>query len=212
MPNKLLSSVDHLVYAAVDLDEGIDDIDCLTGIRARYGGQHPGLGTRNALAALGPLSYLEIIAPDPGQPPPQAPRPFGIDSLNESRLAGWCAKGKDLDHFREEAVRHGVPLGEVLSMSRRRPDGVVLAWRLTDLATTVADGIVPFFIDWGESFHPSRTAIGGLSLVDLRAEHPDADRVEQMLRQLGLDLPVEQGSEPALVAIIDGPYGRMELR
>lgn len=212
MSNKLLSTVDHLVYAAPDLDEGIDDIDYLTGVRPRFGGQHPGRGTRNALAALGPSCYLEVIGPDPDQPPPQAPRLFGIDKLDECRLAGWCAKGKDLEHFREQAVRHGVPLGEVLSMSRQRPDGVVLSWRLTDLATTVADGIVPFFIDWGQSFHPSRTAIGGLSLVDLRAEHPDADRVEEMLHQLGLDLRVEKGPSAALIAVIDAPYGRVELR
>jgi len=36
------------------------------GIRASLGGQHPIWGTRNALVALGPSSYLEIITAGPG--------------------------------------------------------------------------------------------------------------------------------------------------
>lgn len=212
MSSRFLSSVDHLVYATPDLNRGIDEIERLTGIRASHGGQHPGLGTRNALLALGPTTYLEIMGPDPNQRCPKTPRVFGIDSLTESKLVAWCAKCDDLEHLREEAVRQGVPLGEVLSMSRQRPDGVILSWRLTDLSTIVADGIVPFFIDWGHSPHPSQTAPQGHSLIDLRAEHPDADRVQQILRQLGMDLPVKRGSKATLIAVIHGPRGRVELR
>ena len=43
-------------------------------------------------------------------------------------------------------------------------------------------------------------------------EHPDARRVEDVLRQLGLDLPVAPGAAPALVEVVDGPRGRVELR
>jgi hypothetical protein len=48
--------------------------------------------------------------------------------------------------------------------------------------------------------------------VAFRAEHPEAGRVQAMLRQLGLNLPVQQGSRPALIATIDSPKGRVELR
>ena len=96
----LLAQIDHLVYATPDLDLGIATIDKLLGVRATPGGQHPGLGTRNALVALGPASYLEIIGPDPEQPKPAGPRRFGIDDLKAPRLLTWVAKGRDLDRCR----------------------------------------------------------------------------------------------------------------
>lgn len=209
---ELLSKVDHLVYATPDLNRGINEIESLLGVRATPGGPHPGRGTRNALLALGPATYLEIMAPDPGQPPPKTPRAFGIDSLKKSRLVAWGAKDNRLDELTQDAARKGIHLGEVLSGSRKRPDGVVISWRFTSPWTVVADGIVPFFIDWGESPHPSQTAAPGLSLVGLYAEHPDTERVRQLLGKVGLNLPVERGSRPALIADIKSPRGCVELR
>jgi hypothetical protein len=88
----------------------------------------------------------------------------------------------------------------------------VLSWRFTDPGTVLADGIVPFFIDWRESPHPARSSATGASLVGLRAEHPDPGRVSGLLRKLDLDLPVRRGRSAQLIAIIDGPRGRVELR
>jgi hypothetical protein len=163
------SAVDHLVYATPDLQRGIERIEGLLGVRAAPGGQHPGRGTRNALVALGPAAYLEIIGPDPEQPTPKEPRPFGIDGLREPRLMAWASKGTDLEQIASTAQRHGVKLGPVIAGSRRRADGVMLSWRYTDPRTVVANGIVPFFIDWGKTPHPSATAAPGASLIACQA-------------------------------------------
>jgi hypothetical protein len=208
----LLSRLDHLVYATPDLGVGIAAIDKHLGVRATPGGQHPGLGTRNALVALGPSSYLEIIGPDPEQPKPPGPLRFGIDDLKAPRIVTWVAKGTELEQVTRAAAEQGVKLGAVIPGSRRRPDGVVLAWRYTDPNTVVGDRIVPFLIDWGTSPHPSATAARGATLVDVRAEHPDADRVQKMLDVLGLGLRVQKGPAPAIIATIDSPRGRVELR
>ena len=117
--------VDHIVYATPDLSRGVDEIENLTGIRASVGGTHPAWGTRNALIALAPASYLEIIAPDPEQPSPKKPRIFGLDDLDESRLAAWFVNARNLQSLRYDAVRNGVPLGDVKPGSRRRADGSI---------------------------------------------------------------------------------------
>jgi hypothetical protein len=208
----LLAQVDHLVYATPDVTAGIDTLERLLGVRATVGGQHPGLGTRNALIALGSSSYIEIIGPDPDQPKPTEPRRFGIDDLKAPTLLTWVAKGSQLERFAADARLHGIDLGEVQSGSRRRPDGVVLSWRYTDPKMVVANRIVPYFIDWGTSPHPALTAAKGASLLGLRAEHPDVQRVRNMLDRLGLDLPLQHGAAPKLIATISSPKGRVELR
>lgn len=208
----LLMRIDHLVYATPDLNLGIETIEKLLGVKATPGGQHPGLGTRNALVALGPSSYLEIIGPDPEQPKPAGRRRFGIDELKAPRIARWVVKGTELEKLASEASSNGVTLGPVIPGSRRRPDGVVLSWRYTDPNTEVADGLVPFFIDWGTSPHPSATAARGATLVQVRAEHPDVARTQKMLDALGLELKVQKGSSPAIIATIDSPRGRVEVK
>lgn len=211
-PGGLLATVDHLVYATPELQVGIDSIERVLGVRATPGGQHPGRGTRNALLSLGPGTYLEIIGPDPEQPNPAQPRPFGIDDLNEPRLVTWAAKATNLERRASDAGRGGVKLGEVISGSRRRADGVVLSWRYTDPRTVVAGGMVPFLIDWGRTPHPASTAAPGASLIGLRAEHPEPEQLRKALSNLGLDLLVQPGPRATLIATISSPRGRVELR
>lgn len=213
MPTQaLLSRVDHLVFASPELSRGIAEIERLLGVTAKPGGRHPTWGTRNALAALGPSMYLEIIAPDHDHSPIGGLRPFGLDRLDRSGLVGWAANASGLDEIRAAASHRGVSLGAVLSGSRQRPDGEILKWTLTDFTCVVADGIVPFLIDWGSSPHPASSASGGATLVNLRAEHPNADRVREMLGHLALELPITTGPVPTLVAEIDCPNGRILLQ
>jgi tetrahydromethanopterin S-methyltransferase subunit B len=209
--SSILSKVDHLIYATPDLDTTVAEMEKLLGVRAAPGGRQPGRGTRNALISLGANSYLEIVGPDPKQPRPTHP-PWWLQDLKKPRIVAWAAKGTDLESLRAKAVDNGVPLGEVISGNRQRPDGVILTWRMTSPRNPVADGVVPFFIDWGESEHPSRTSPHGVQLVALRAVHPDDRRVQDMLRRLNVDLPVTHGSSPRIIASLEGPLGRVELR
>jgi hypothetical protein len=212
MTDELLLKVDHLVYATPDLAAGVAQVERLLGVKAVPGGQHPGGGTRNALIRLGEGSYLEIIGPDPDQPKPLRPRRFTIDELKAPRLVTWAAKGADLETIVENATKHGVDLGRVQSGSRNRPDGVLLSWRLTVSPELTGDGIVPFFIDWGKTAHPTANLPRDCSLVALRGVHPDAKRIQTQLFALGLKLRVDTGSPPAIIATIRTPRGDVELR
>ena len=210
--DSLLSRVDHLVYAVPNLHAGIERIESLLGIRATSGGQHPGAGTRNALIALGTATYLEIIGPDPEQPTFRGSRLFGIDTLAAPKLVTWAANATDLERLAARDLGGGVRLGEVRSGSRQTSEGLLLSWRFTHPGTVVAGGIVPFFIDWGETRHPARTAAQSAVLVELRSEHPEPEPVKGSLKKLELNLPVSKGPAPALVASIDSPRGRVILR
>jgi hypothetical protein len=207
-----MEQVDHLVYATPSLDDTIVDVERRLGVRASPGGQHLGRGTRNALIALGPRCYLEIIGPDPDQLPPEQPRWFGIDDLTSARLVTWAAAKSDLETVVADAARQGIQLGPARSMSRVRPDGVELRWRLTDGRAMLADGLAPFFIDWGASPHPASTAVVGPRLVALHGEHPDPPRVHEILQVLDVVIPVGLGERPSLVAELQSPLGRIELR
>ena len=207
-----LSRLDHLVYGTPDIEETVDWLEHQTGVRATPGGQHLGHGTRNALMALGPATYLEILGPDPQQPEPDEPRWLGIDDLDTPRLITWAATASPVAPFAEEATALGISLGQVQPAHRRPPEGVDLHWELTDPSVMLAGGLVPFFIDWGSGPHPADTAPGGVTITALQAEHPEPDAVASLLKDLDLNLEVTQGPRAALVAILECPKGTVELR
>lgn len=204
-------TIDHLVYAAPDLREGVAEVERLLGVRAAAGGKHAGRGTHNALLSLGMGVYLEIIGPDPDQPDPNQPRAFGIDSLREPRLITWPVRVHDIEARVEASQSAGYDPGVVLPMSRTLPDGVVLQWKLTWREHMPGDGLVPFLIQWETAAHPSRNAPAGCSLLDLEAEHPHPEAIEPMLAALGVDLQVSEGGRPVLLATIECPRGTVVL-
>jgi hypothetical protein len=207
-----VTRLDHLVYATIDLDATIADLERRLGVRAAPGGRHPGRGTRNALIALSDSSYLELVGPDPTQARGTVPRWFEIDRLEAPRLVTWAVKHADLDALAALAGERGLVLGPVMSGGRQGADGSDLRWRFTDPATVVADGLVPFFIDWGDSPHPAAAAPRGPELLSLRAEHPEPARVLQALSAVGLALAVDYRPRPALVATLRTASGPVELR
>lgn len=207
-----LSRVDHLVYAVPDLAAGSHLIAQLTGVTPAQGGSHPRWGTANTLLSLGKNTYLEIIGPDPEQPEFTGQRVLGVDPAAAPRLTTWAAKGTHLDQLQALLLPGDARIGQAYPGSRERPDGSILRWTLTDPGITVLDGLVPFFIDWGDSPHPTAVAPTGLTLVALHLEHPEPDRVRQALSMLDLKIPVFAARQAAVVATLRGPNGLIVLR
>jgi hypothetical protein len=206
--------IDHLVYGAADLRLAAAGIAERFGVAPTPGGSHPGRGTYNELVSLGGSTYLEIIGPDPGQPAPDGPRPFGVDDLVEPALAAWCVRPlRPLDEIVAEATAVGVDFGPVTAMSRRRPDGVLLEWTLTLAQVDGPFGCaLPFLIDWGSSAHPSETLPSSARLMAFEVEHPEAQLLNTVLDILGLaDYRVSRGELPALRVTIAAPRGDVTL-
>ena len=210
MPS-IFERLDHLVYATPDLAKTIREVGDLLGATPTEGGRHSAWGTRNALLALGARMYLEVMGPDVDHPNPSQSLPFSIESLTRPRLVTWVCRAGRLDQVVEAAMRVGVDLGDVQTGSRRRPDGSIISWTMTDLTMPREGGVVPYFINWGDSDHPAQRAPTGCSLEALRVEHPEPNRLASVLAALGLDLPVYPGDQPRLMATIAGPHGKADF-
>lgn len=203
--------IDHLVYAAPNLREAIAFIAGRVRVHPAEGGSHPRWGTRNALLGLGEDLYLEIIGPDPDLPPPEGPRPFGLDDLSGPRLVTWAAKAPGIEDRVRRARAAGYDPGPVVEGARDQPDGTRLSWRLSLPKIDGGDGLVPFLIDWGSSFHPAKSAPQGCTLVKLSGVHPDASGIRKTLERLDVELEVFPGEAPGLVAVLDTPGGELRL-
>jgi hypothetical protein len=208
------TSLDHLLWGVPELEAGRRAVAERTGVLAAVGGRHPGVGTHNALLDLGSDRYLELIAPDPSH---DRLTGFGrhLAGIADPRLVTWCARGDDLEAVAAAARSAGMTAGKVIGMSRRRPDGTLLEWRLLQLDDDEG-GLLPFFIEWGGTEHPSRSAPGGCRLVRFTLHHPSPADLRRRLRALGLDpagpaVTVEAAPAPHLSALLDTPRGRVEL-
>ncbi|QQS45376.1 MAG: VOC family protein [Acidobacteriota bacterium] len=202
------AAVDHLVFGFRDLDQGIAWAENNLGVKAVFGGVHPGAGTRNALLSLGGRQYLEIIAPDPAQP--GVVGRFGdLKALAEPKLITWASATDSIDDKVRLAGTAGYRINGPRDGSRARPDGRMLQWKTLSIENDLG-GVIPFFIQWGAgSTHPAEDSPAGCRLEDLRFEHPQPDRVKTMLRNLGVDAHVDNGSEMKITATVAAPKGRI---
>jgi hypothetical protein len=208
------ADLDHILLGVSDLDFGISWLEERSGVRAVFGGVHPGRGTRNALLSLGPHRYLEIIAPDPQQAGSPASREFWAARLNAfhvPRLIGWAAHTDDLSATAQKATSAGIAMEAPRDGSRARPDGKMLRWKSFGLKEDYG-GVLPFFIEWSrDSVHPAQDAPAGCSLLQFSAESPSSRQVTDAARKLDLDFNTTPGKSPLLRARISGKKGEFEL-
>jgi hypothetical protein len=210
--NAIPALLDHLVLATPDLAATVADFAERTGIAPAAGGAHVGLGTRNYLVSLGGSRYLEIIGPDPEQAEPSGPRPFGVDGLTIARTVTWAVSTPDLDAAVAAARAQGYDPGPVRAMSRRRPDGTLLEWRLTDGDTAHPSGLVPFLIDWSPSPHPTTAPdLPVAPLLEFSATAPVPDEIRPLLSAVGAELPLAEGPV-GLTFTLDTPRGPVTFR
>lgn len=202
------SALDHVILGCNDLDRGISFVEQRSGLRAEFGGVHPGQGTRNALLRLGERRYLEIMAPDPKQ---NAIKRFpAIASMTEPRLLAWATHPASVDALAKHLREVGISFQGPSDGSRQRPNGTTLRWKTLTLNDD-RHGLLPFFIEWNpDSIHPSVDAPKGCLLVSFRVLAPQPGELAKTFAVLNVDATVERSDKPQLRARITGPKGEID--
>ncbi|MFK8008592.1 MAG: VOC family protein [Saprospiraceae bacterium] len=197
----MLPIIDHLIFAAPTLESGMDAIEKKLGIRPVIGGQHKGRGTHNALLTFGDI-YFEVIAPDPAQPDVSKPLWMKIDQVTQPKLWTWAAVKSDLLELEKIANQNQIPLGKIENGTRTKTDGNILKWQLTEPILENENGIMPFFLNWGETIHPSKTLPQAGEILSFKAIHPNPEFIRNQLEKLNINLLVEKGNDLHLEATI----------
>lgn len=204
-----MNRVDHLVWAAGDLDDAIGQFEAASGVRATPGGSHPGRGTHNALLSLGPGCYLEILAPDPAQAtPPTLLLPAG--PIHRPFLLTFAVACSDIEATADAIAATGYERPAINAMSRRTSDGGELTWRLARMEDHTFGPVIPFLIEWGDTPHPSLSTPAGCTLKELRLCHTDEKGVAALITSMGIDVACRHG-HAALTAMLDTPRGEVVL-
>ena len=209
-----MAELDHLVYACPDVDAGASVIEDLTGVRAVAGGTHGGRGTHNCLLTFDDRTYFEIIGIDPNQPKPEGPRAFGLDDSDGPELVAYAIHPTGDESLEDVAAAiraGGFDPGNIIDMSRLKPDGELLSWRLTiGGGSGVGNlGALPFAIDWGASPSPASSLPSMGRLASLKISHPDG-AIRACLKNLNLGLELAEGPA-ALVATVETKKGLVDI-
>ena len=194
----MATRIDHFMYAVASLDEGMEWAADTFGVPAAYGGEHVGLGTRNALLSLG-STYLEIIAPDPAQ---DFAGTLGeqFANLSAGGMVTWAAEG-DLNAIAGQLSGAGVETHGPNRTQRQTESGELLVWDLLFPIGSAHGPRMPFFIDWLECANPKDTNPVAGEFGALAITTPNADDLASVLSGIGLDLRVSEGASALAVSV-----------
>lgn len=200
--------LDHLVVSATTLDEGTAHVEGVLGVTMAPRGEHALMSTHNRLLGLGDV-YLEVIAANPGAPPPGRPRWFDLDRFTgPPRLTNWVAACDDL-----AAALARSPRGTGVITSLSRGD---LRWEMAvpEDGRLPFDGTFPGLIHWHGPAHPARRLPdSGLRLERFEITHPEgAALVAALAGRLHDDrIVITTSPRKAMHALLSGPNGTVEL-
>lgn len=182
-----MNRIDHIVVGAHSLAEGVDYIRQTLGVEIAKGGSHKTMATHNHLMQLGNEVYLELIAIDADAEVPRHPRWFGLDQAlirasikQQPRLLSWVMNTTDIHQLANNA---DFSIGNPTALSRD-----LLSWEiaLTDDGRLLADGLLPYCIQWHSTPHPSKAMVDrGCRLKSLSIHHNRVPWITAKLNSIG---------------------------
>jgi glyoxalase-like protein len=187
--------IDHVIYAAADLDEAAARIERELGLAVHGGGRHEGLGTHNRIVPLGG-GYLELLSVADRDEAAGSDLGRALLARDGDGLCGWAVAVDDVEPV---ARRLGTPVTTI------RRSG--LSARLTGVAEAMREPFLPFFIsrDHDSPDPGAGSDAGGITWLEIAG---DAARLERWLDFAGLPIRTVDGP-PAVRAV---GIGERELR
>ena len=182
--------IDHVIFAAADLDAAAARIESEHGLRSAPGGRHDGMGTHNRIVPLGG-GFLELLAVADAEE--AASSPFGralsarIESVGDGPM-GWVAAVDEIE-----------PVARLLGTEITEIGRQGMTARLTGLAEALAEPYLPFFIQRDPGIpDPGQAGDGGgIEWVEVSG---DARKLADWLGGASLPVRVVEG-EPGVVAL-----------
>ena len=203
-------TIDHVIFVVHDLDAASEALMWNHGLASVPGGRHAGHGTANRIVPLVD-SYLELMGV--ADRPEAQTSPMGRWAIARTsadlRPAALCLRTDDAD---AEGARLGL---EPVAMTRTRPDGVVLSWRLVGADEMFGPLRLPFFIQWddpavhpGKSTAPHGVVPTGIASVELTG---DRRRIEERLGRDDLPIVVADGEPGVRTVVVATEMGEIAL-
>ena len=202
--------LDHVILGVSDLAAAARRLEAEHRLPSVPGGRHEGLGTENRIVPLGD-AYIELMgvadADEAGA------NPFGAWVRDQVAAGdvwlGWCLRTDDLDAV---CARLGL---DPLPMTRLRPDGFQMGWRLAGLELAREEPWRPFFIQWevpdeelpGRAGGETQASGARIAAVEVAA---DEDALREWVGDLPGSVRIADGS-PGVQAVAVAGAGGMEV-
>jgi len=153
--------IDHFVVTCEDLESTKKEFEKKTGAKIYYGGEHPSLGTHNALLPLDNGLYIEFLAPK------EERAKSNIFNLNSTKQNGYCLSAFCVSNIEKYLLLTDFSDSvKKAKMSRITKDNEEISWfiALDKQIDETFNGFIPFAIEW-ISPHPTSLYTASCKLI-----------------------------------------------
>jgi Glyoxalase-like domain len=225
----VITRFDHAVIGVRDLDLA-GQAFCAAGFEVRPGGRHTGRGTHNALIRFG-LDYIELISVYDRDEAIASGLGGGhlVEFLDREPgdLVGYCLATDDIESLARTIAASVPGTGGAFAMSRLRPDGQELRWRIALSGPSPWLTPYPFLIQWelGDEARlqleaTGHHALGAVSVAGIEVVSSELSQAATVYTQVfGLKPAAAEGSPPRpkgarfavgnfVIDLVEGPANR----
>ena len=169
-----MERLDHIVLAAVTIEEGVNYVENRLGVGLETGGEHVLFGTHNRLLGLGDC-YFEVIARNPCAAPAKRSLWFDLERFSgHPRVITWVCQTSDMAGCLSVLPYNP---GPIITVTR---DDLVWDLTIAEDGRMAMDGMAPSIIDWRNIVPPPQSLPdAGCKLKYMTVSHAQAAQLSE---------------------------------